>query len=74
MTKTICDFCNRETNKITRIKVPMPQSIDAYGGKGNLPIVHISDEIVYVEQDICDTCAKKLTKAIQIMKFIEQDD
>ena len=49
MTKLICDFCNHETQHVNRIKVPIPKSMDAWGGKGRIPFVQINDEIVYTE-------------------------
>ena len=59
MTKLICDFCNHETQKVNTVKVPLPKSMEALGGKGRIPLVQINDEVVYTEQDICNMCAKR---------------
>ena len=73
MTKLICDFCNHEAQYVNRIKVPIPKSMEAWGGKGRIPFMQINDEIVYAEQDICNMCAKRMMKALVLMKFIEED-
>lgn len=73
MTKLICDFCNWDVSKVNRIKVPVPETMEAFGGRGNVPFIKISDKVSYAEQDICDSCAKKMMKALVLMKFIEED-
>ena len=73
MIKHVCDFCNHETQKVNTVKVPLPKSMEAWGGKGRIPLVQINDEIIYAEQDICNMCAKRMMKALVLMKFIEED-
>lgn len=72
MIKMVCDFCQHDTNKLTHVKIPIVSKPAAYSTNG-IKLVEWDGPIVSEEKDICDTCAKRLMKAISIMELMSDD-
>lgn len=73
MIKMICDFCQHDTNKLITIKVPIYNRLSAYN-KDGVKLVELEDkDIIPKEKDICETCARRMIKAIDLMKIINDD-
>lgn len=73
MIKMICDFCQHDVDKLTHIKIPVVSKPAAYNAKGIKLIEWEEGPIVSKEKDICDTCAKRLMKAISIMELMSDE-
>ena len=72
MIKMVCDFCQHDVNKLTHIKIPIVSKPTAYSANG-IKLVEWDGPIISEEKDICDTCAKRLMKAISIMELMSDD-
>lgn len=72
MIKMMCDFCQHDVDKLTHIKIPVVSKPAAYSANG-IKLLEWESSIVSEEKDICDTCAKRLMKAISIMKLMSDD-
>lgn len=72
MIKMVCDFCQQDVDKLTHIKIPVVSTPAAYSANG-IKLVEWKGPIVSEEKDICDTCAKRLMKAISIMELMSDD-
>lgn len=74
-TKTVCDFCSCAEN-LTHYSVPRRSIVEARGGKGNAKLIEFTGPVVPYEIDLCDTCADKLAKVVELFyqKLIAEDD
>ena len=73
MIKMLCDFCQHETNKLITIKVPIYNKPFAYNKNGVKLIEWEDGNIIPEEKDICITCARRMIKAIDLIKIINDD-
>ena len=67
MIKRICDRCLSDED-ITTYEVPVPKKIYAYGGNGNMPLVHWGTECVCRKIDLCKSCSEQLMYLIADFK------
>ena len=72
MIKMICDFCQHDVDKLTHIKIPVNKPTTAFSSSG-IKLVEWEGPIVSEEKDICDTCAKRMIKAISVMKLMSEE-
>lgn len=73
MIKMICDFCQHDTNELITIKVPIYNKSSAYNTNGVKLIEWEDGNIIPEEKDICKTCARRMIKAIDLIKIINDD-
>ena len=72
MVKMICDFCQNDVNELITIRVPRYNKIAAYNNR--VKVVEWEDgNIIPEEKDICVACARRMIKAIDFMKTINDD-
>lgn len=73
MIKMICDFCQHDVNELITIKVPVYNRPAAYNKDGVKLVEWEDGNIIPEEKDICKTCARRMIKAIDLMKIINDD-
>ncbi len=73
MVKMICDFCQHDVAELISIKVPVYNKPAAYNKDGAKLVEWTDGNIIPEEKDICKTCARRMIKAIALMKMINDD-
>lgn len=73
MVKMICDFCQHDVNELITIRVPVYNRPAAYNKNGVKLLEWGDGNIIPEEKDICVTCARRMIKAIDFLKTINED-
>ena len=65
----VCDCCQKEADGFWDFTIPWPDTIMAYGGKNQVPIVWYGKHFHCKDIELCDTCATKFARfLVQVSK------
>ena len=66
----VCDCCQQETERFWDFTIPWPDTIMAYGGKNQVPIVWYGKSFYCKDIELCDKCATNFARFLtQITKL-----
>ena len=58
----VCDCCQQEADRFWDFIIPWPDTIIAYGGKNQVPIVCYGENFYCKEIELCDKCATNFAR------------
>ena len=58
----VCDCCQEEADRFWDFTIPWPDTVMAYGGKSQVPIVWYGKNFYCKDIELCDKCATNFAR------------
>jgi hypothetical protein len=58
----VCDCCQQEADRLWDFIIPWPDTIKAYGGKNQVPVIQYGKSFYCKDIELCDKCATNFAR------------